>query len=144
MQTLPERSSPLIFVAEDDAHIRELIVTRLVIAGYRTATAKDGAEAIRGIRESRPSAIILDINMPKASGFDVLSHLRTSRDLSSIPVLVLTARGAPEDVREALRLGARDYLTKPFDDRSFLMRISRLLRPPRVKTMADTEDVELL
>jgi CheY-like chemotaxis protein len=136
----PDKNPPLVLVAEDDPHIRELIVTRLSIAGYRTAVARDGADAITRIAETRPDAIVLDISMPRADGFEVLAHLKSRPVPKRIPVMVLTARNAPDDIREAIRLGAQDYLTKPFSDRVFLMRLQRLLRPAREKPPTPSSD----
>ena len=118
-----------IFVAEDDKAILDLITTRLAVAGYDYAFGRDGWEAVHGIMETRPAAILLDINMPGLNGFGVLKVMRETPSIANIPVMVLTARNAPEDVREALSLGARDFLAKPFDDAQLLTRIARLLRP---------------
>ena len=127
----PSAQVKTILVAEDDPDIRELVTTRLTLAGYRTSFAADGATALQSIIHSRPSAVVLDINMPNLSGFDVLQRLRREPSLGRIPVLVLTARGSSQDVRDALKLGAKDYLAKPFDDQELLRRVNRLLRPVR-------------
>lgn len=129
MQAQPETRKPRIFIAEDDRAVLELIVTRLTIAGYDTRYGRTGGEALEGIRTCKPAAIILDINMPGIDGFEVLQRLKASPALSIIPVMVLTARNAPRDVKDALALGARDYLTKPFKDAVLLARVTRLLRP---------------
>lgn len=131
MQSQPKAQAPLILVVEDDEFIRELVVTRLSLAGYRTAAARDGMAGLAQARTMRPSAIILDINMPHMSGLQVLSQLALDNGLRTIPVLMLTARGAVGDVQEALRGGAKDYLTKPFDDQMLLKRVARLLRSAR-------------
>lgn len=129
-----------IFVAEDDRGVLDLVVTRLMLAGYETAYGRDGWEAIAGIQQTRPAAIVLDINMPKLDGFGVLDILGRKPDLASIPVMVLTARNAPGDVQRALALGARDFLAKPFDDALLLARIARLLRPrPRLVIPVEPE-----
>ncbi len=120
-----------IFLAEDDRNIVDLVTTRLELAGYAAAYARDGWEALSGIHSTRPAAIILDVNMPRLDGFGVLRHLRNSPIVARIPVMMLTARNSPEDVREALNLGARDFLAKPFCDATLLARVARLLRPPR-------------
>jgi DNA-binding response OmpR family regulator len=117
-----------IFIAEDDRNLLELLTTRLSVAGYDTAFGRDGWEAIDGIHSTRPDAIILDVNMPRLDGFGVLRHIRKSPLVANIPVMMLTARNAPGDVKEALALGARDYLAKPFSDALLLARVARLLR----------------
>lgn len=120
-----------VFLAEDDRHIVELVTMRLALAGYTPIFARDGWDALSGIHSTHPAAIILDVNMPRLDGFGVLRHLRNSPAVANIPVMMLTARNAPADVREALALGARDFLAKPFNDATLLARIARLLRPPR-------------
>lgn len=83
------------------------------------------------VLEVRPDAMVLDINMSEMDGFGVLRTLRAQNRL--VPTLVLTARHAAEDVRLAISLGAKDYLTKPFSEQQLLGRISRVLRPPAVQ-----------
>lgn len=120
--------SPLIFIAEDEADILELVITRLEQAGYRTCYAKNGWEAIDGIRRYTPDAVLLDINMGGMDGFAVLKNMKSHPQTTKIPVLMLTARGTPEDVDKAITLGAHDYLTKPFQDHVLLQRVARLIR----------------
>lgn len=123
---------PLIFVAEDDRGVLDLITTRLNLAGYRTAHGRDGWEALAGIQSSRPDAILLDINMPHLDGFGVLRRLN-AKPVRPAPIMVLSARNATDDVKLALSLGAKDYLSKPFRDDMLLARVARLLRPrPKV------------
>jgi len=132
-----------IFIAEDDRNLLELLTTRLSVAGYDTAFGRDGWEAIDGIHSTRPDAIILDVNMPRLDGFGVLRHIRKSPLVANIPVMMLTARNAPGDVKEALALGARDYLAKPFSDALFLARVARLLRARPVAPIASPKVVLL-
>ncbi len=119
-----------ILVAEDDAGVRELIRTHLDAAGYDTHTAINGVEALMRIGELKPDGLVLDINMPEMDGFGVLEVLRDAPAEARLPVLVLTARHAADDVRRAVGLGAKDYLTKPFNDAQLLARVARLLRAP--------------
>ena len=119
-----------ILVVEDDPAVLQLIVTRLAIAGYTTFQARNGQEAIRRIAEVMPAAMVLDINMPLVDGFEVLNQMHRNGQTNDIAVLVLTARNQPRDVREAIALGARDYLAKPFKDQQLLARVARLFRRP--------------
>jgi DNA-binding response OmpR family regulator len=119
-----------ILVAEDDPGIRELIRARLTTAGYDTHTAHNGREALERTRALKPDGVVLDINMPELDGFGVLEALRADEALRRVPVLVLTARHATEDVKRAVSLGAKDFLTKPFNDGQLIARITRLLRAP--------------
>ncbi|WP_168077986.1 response regulator [Caulobacter sp. SSI4214] len=125
----PNARTKRIFIAEDDRNLLELLTTRLGLAGYETSFGRDGWEALEGIHSTRPAAIVLDVNMPRLDGFGVLRHLRKSPAVANIPVMMLTARNAPNDIREALALGAKDYLAKPFNDAMLLARVARLLRP---------------
>ena len=117
-----------VFIAEDNPAILALIITRLEIAGYRTSSARDGASALHIIKSSLPTAVILDVNMPKLDGFNVLRAMRSHGASSRIPVLMLTARKSAEDVKMARSYGANDYLVRPFDDRQLLDRVGRLIR----------------
>jgi len=122
---------PRIVVADDDAGIREIIRTRLQAAGYAVEIARTGYEALTKIETCRPAGVVLDINMPEMDGFGVLAALGPR---NRIPILVLTARHAAEDVRRAVDLGAKDYLAKPFTEAQLIARVSRLLRPPKITT----------
>ena len=117
-----------ILVAEDDHGVRELIRTRLHSLGFDVHTARNGAEALDRMSAIRPSAMVLDINMPVLDGFGVLEAMRARNYV--VPVLVLTARHAADDVRRAVGLGAKDYLTKPFTEAQLQARVARLLRAP--------------
>ena len=126
-----ERRGPQLLVAEDDPAVLELLSTRLELAGYSLTYARDGAEALSRLREGRPAAVLLDIGMPVMDGWEVLAALRRSETLKEVPVMVITARNSPEDVKKAIGLGARDFLAKPFDDRQLAARVARLVRGRR-------------
>jgi len=119
---------PRIVVAEDDPAILDLVRTRLEIAGYETFYARDGFRALEKIIAVQPAGVVLDINMPGLDGFGVLTRLKRDPRTRDIPVLVLSARNAGEDVARCVKLGAKDYLTKPFEDRMLLARVARLVR----------------
>ncbi len=119
---------PRVVVAEDDPSILDLLCTRLEIAGYHTAYARDGVQALDAIRNVQPAGVLLDINMPKLDGFGVLAQLQRDPHARQVPVLVLSARNAAGDVKRCLGLGAKDYLTKPFSDNMLLSRVARLIR----------------
>lgn len=122
------RPTGRVLVVDDDLMMRELLATRLAIAGYETFLAKDGREAIHALHEQRPDAMVLDINMPVLNGFGVLEHMQATGQVESVAVMVLTARNQAADVRQAMTLGARDFLTKPFSDTQLLARMARLMR----------------
>ena len=114
-----------VLVADDDADLRELIAFTLTQAGYLVLKAADGAAALRRFTEDSADLVVLDINMPGLSGFQVCEAIRAR---SRVPVMMLTVRGEEEDLVHALGLGADDYLTKPFSPRTLLARIKALLR----------------
>ena len=114
-----------VLVADDDADLRELIAFTLSGAGYLVMRAGDGSAAVRLFAEESPDLVVLDINMPGLSGFQVCEAIRAR---SRVPVMMLTVRGEEEDLVRALGLGADDYLTKPFSPRTLVARIRALLR----------------
>lgn len=118
-----------ILIAEDDANIIALLTTRLGLAGYQTLKARDGWEAIDAVHSLKPAGLLLDVNMPRLDGFGVLQVLKGNHAVRHVPVMMITARNASDDIQRALRLGASDYLTKPFSDAVLLARLARLLRP---------------
>lgn len=122
-----EQSQPseLVLVADDDAHILELVTMYLGRAGYQVETAADGDEALRKERELKPSLLVLDIMMP---GHDGIQILRTLRKRSTVPIIFLTARTSDIDKIAGLRLGADDYVTKPFNPEELVARVETVLR----------------
>jgi DNA-binding response OmpR family regulator len=122
-----------VLVADDDADLRELIAFTLSQAGYLVIKASDGPAAVRQFAEEVPDLVVLDINMPGLSGFQVCEAIRAR---SRVPVMMLTVRGEEEDLVRALGLGADDYLTKPFSPRTLLARIRALLRRAGMESTA--------
>ena len=122
-----------ILIADDDSDLLGLIGFTLTQAGYLVVKAADGLTAIRAHEAELPDIIVLDINMPGASGFQVCEAVRRK---SRVPIMMLTARGEEEDLVRALELGADDYLTKPFSPRTLLARVKALLRRAGVDTAA--------
>lgn len=114
-----------ILSADDDKDLLALIAFTLSQAGYLVIKANDGTQALRSFESEGPDLVILDINMPGATGFQVCEAIRTK---SRVPVMMLTARGEEEDLVRALELGADDYLSKPFSPRTLLARVKALLR----------------
>jgi two-component system OmpR family response regulator len=125
---MSDQRSPTVFICEDDEAVLDLLVTRLRIAGYHTVHERDGFNGFEMIRRLRPTACILDINMPRMTGFEVLKRMRSEPLTSHIPVLMLTARKGPDDIKMAIKLGATDYLCKPFSQDQLLARVARLVR----------------
>ena len=114
-----------ILVIEDDEDIRTVVVTRLNLAGYETTMASDGKEGLRHFYGDRPDLVLLDIAMPVMDGWQVLERLR---EVSDVPVLILTAGVQERDKLRGLRSGADDYITKPFSGEELLARVEVALR----------------
>lgn len=114
-----------ILVVEDEAPIREFEVTYLRDAGYEVIESADGQAALDMFELHKPELAILDVNLPKVNGFEVCKAIR---DTSSIPILIVTARGSDEDEVRGLSLGADDYIKKPFNPNVLVARVQALLR----------------
>ena len=112
-----------LLVVDDDALNRDALSRRLTRTGYTVLTAENGAAALRVIEEHRVDAVLLDVMMPGMSGIETLRHLRQTRSVSDLPVIMVTAKDGSDDVVEALDLGANDYVTKPIDYAVALARI---------------------
>jgi two-component system OmpR family response regulator len=124
-----------ILVVEDDPNILEALRYNLGKEGYDTFTAVDGVQALEAARASKPDLIILDIMLPKMSGFEVCRILRNEK---AVPIIMLTARDDEIDKVTGLDLGADDYMTKPFSMRELMARIRAMLR--RVEIQAVTPE----
>jgi len=120
-----------IMIADDDRDLLGLIAFALTQAGYLVVRASDGQTALRVFDAETPDLVVLDINMPGASGFQVCEAIRVK---SRVPIMMLTVRGEEEDLVRALELGADDYLNKPFSPRTLLARIKALLRRAGVES----------
>lgn len=140
------RENAHILVVEDEEALAEGIVFNLERKHYRVDLARDGQQALDCLRDTRYDLVLLDVRLPEVDGFEVCQRLR--RDGNFVPVLMLTARAQPDDVVYGLKLGADDYVTKPFDLAELLARIEGLLRRqgwlredrPRPETVAAPPD----
>ena len=114
-----------VLLVDDDPDLLAVTGFALQQAGFLVVTASDGPAALEVFRREQPDLAVLDINMPRMTGFELAQKLR---ERSRIPLVMLTARGEEEDVVRALALGADDYLTKPFSPKILLARLKALLR----------------
>jgi len=131
-QPVPAR----ILVVEDERDIAALVAYHLTREGHRVRTAEDGFEALEALETERPELIVLDLNLPGLSGYEVLEELRRQPETAEIPVVVLTARREEADRVMGLSLGADDYVTKPFSPRELVLRIAAVLRRVRAQPIA--------
>src|SRR2546426_148694 len=115
-----------ILVVEDDAAIRLGIVDALRFAGYETLHAGDGNDGLAQALRATIDLLLLDLILPELSGFEILKSVREARP--TLPIIILTARGEEADRVKGLRLGADDYVVKPFSVRELLARVEAVLR----------------
>jgi two-component system phosphate regulon response regulator OmpR len=120
--------NPHLLVVDDDQRLRSLLQRYLSANGFRVTAAADAAEARTLIRSIAFDGLILDIMMPGENGLDLAADLRAQSD---VPILMLTARGEPEDRITGLERGADDYLGKPFEPRELMLRLTALIRRAR-------------
>lgn len=115
-----------VLVADDEPAIRQLICLHLKRAGYELFEARDGTEALALVRDRRPDLVILDVMMPGPDGFHVLRMLRSNPGTAAIPVLMLTARGGDDHVRQGWQSGTDFYMSKPFNPAELRAVVDRL------------------
>jgi DNA-binding response OmpR family regulator len=118
-------SEQRILVVDDDADIRGLVRELLERRGFAVAEAADGKQALQAFYEGRPDLVLLDVSMPGLDGWATLERIR---ELSDVPVIMLTARSEELEKTRGLRAGADDYVTKPFGRQELLARVEALLR----------------
>ncbi len=134
-----ENSTIRILIAEDELALNDLLQDALKMAGYETISARQGLEAVKLIREKMPDLVILDINMPLLDGFEVLKKIRAENN--NIPIIVLTARDQKSDRVEGFKLGADDFVTKPFGLEELLLRVAAVMR--RSKPQLANENLQV-
>ncbi len=123
------RSKPLVLVVDDEEHITELLSMGLGFNGFEVQRAANGREALAAVDARCPDLVILDVMMPDLGGFDVARRIRqTERAGARMPIIFLTAKDATADKVEGLRLGADDYVTKPFSIEELIERVRAVLR----------------
>lgn len=122
------RRRPLILVVEDDPALGDVMVSALKDEGLDAKLARDGDEAMRLVDAEEPSAIVLDLMMPKRDGFSVLRELRADGRINKLPVVVVTAIFGLSERMYATELGAADYVTKPFELDDLVSRVRALVQ----------------
>ncbi len=125
--TTTEADKQVVLVADDADDIRDLVAFRLDRAGYEVLRAGDGQQALDLARERRPDLAVLDVMMPKLTGYDVTRELRADAATSRIPVILLTARVQEADVARGFEAGADDYVKKPFSPQELKARVQAVL-----------------
>ena len=133
---MSERSKVL--VIDDEPGVRDLISEALSLSEINAVSAADGLEALSFLRREKFDLLILDINMPKLDGLALLEKLRSEG--ASVPVLMLSARADKTDINQGLRIGADDYLTKPFSIEELVLRVKAIMR----RSKGEVADVKVL
>ena len=123
----------VVLLVEDSSAIRALVRRMLVAGGHTVVEASGGAAALAACRERQPDVMLLDVEMPEMSGWDVLAAMKADPDLRDVPVVFLTGRSDTTDIVDGLRLGAHDYLRKPCEPTELLARVQAAARVKRLQ-----------
>ncbi len=118
-----------ILIAEDERDIRELISFTLQFAGYEVVSVQNGVEAVEQALATKPDLILLDVRMPKMTGYQACEALKALPETKDIPVLFLSAKGQESEIRQGLEAGAIDYILKPFSPDELTAQVRRALAP---------------
>jgi two-component system cell cycle response regulator len=136
-------NAPVVLVAEDSLVIRAVLVEQLQSRGYRVIEAGDGEEALAACHREQPDVVLLDVEMPHLDGHGVLAEIKADPRLADIPVVFVTSRVTTEDVVDGLRLGAHDYLRKPFEPSELLARVHAAVRNKALQDELRLRNAEL-
>lgn len=137
------RDPPLILIVDDNQDNRDILQARLTSQDYATAVAVNGAEALAQVEALEPDLILLDVMMPELDGLEVSRRLRANPALPFIPIVLVTAKAAVEDVVAGLEAGADDYLTKPVEHAALLARVRSMLRIKALQDEVEAQRAEL-
>lgn len=127
-----------ILIVDDDPALRQLVANTLRQEGYHLIIAADGQEGLRQLYQAHPDLIVLDVKMPTMDGWTVCARVR---EVSNVPIIMLTAEGDPEEIVKGLDLGADDYLIKPFEMNVLLARVRANLRRAASEPVIGTKNV---
>jgi len=137
---MPDDGGGLILVVDDEPRMTRFIRMNLELEGYHVIEAHDGIQALDKVRTELPDLVILDVMMPELDGFETLRMLR---EISNVPVIMLTVRDEEEDKVRGLELGADDYMTKPFSARELASRVKAVLRRAQGPTGPEESILEI-
>lgn len=117
-----------ILIAEDERDIRELISFTLTFAGHEIIQASNGAEAVELAPKIMPDLIMMDVRMPRMTGYEACRAIKQMDEVKHIPVVFLSAKGQDDEVTDAMEAGAMDYITKPFSPTELSEKVATLLK----------------
>jgi len=140
MIALKTNQGKTILVVDDEPRIIEAVNMNLELEGYQVSAARNGYEALQKLTEDLPDLIILDVMMPEIDGFETL---RKIREVSTVPVIMLTVKGEEIDKVKGLDLGADDYVTKPFSPKELVSRVKAVLRRVEMPTPAPKTEIRV-
>ena len=118
---------PRILIAEDEQDILELIIFTLQFGGYEVIPTSNGEEALLMTRQTQPDLVLLDVRMPRMSGYQVCSEIKADLSTQHIPVVFLSAKGQEAEIKTGYETGAIDYILKPFAPDQLLLRLEEIL-----------------
>lgn len=135
---MPARKTTIV-TADDDPQLLRLVARNLEFEGYEVLTASDGQQALEQVERNSPDLVLLDVMMPRMDGFTVCHKVR---EFSTVPIIIVTARGQDQDKVKGLDLGADDYLTKPFSVDELLARVRAVLRRAQFTSQENTQGLQ--
>jgi len=116
-----------ILIAEDEKDIRELIVFSLQFAGFEVVPAVDGQDAVEKAPEVMPDLIMMDVRMPRMTGYEACAKMKTIDSIKDIPVVILSAKGQESEIQTGLNAGAYEYILKPFAPDELIQRVKDII-----------------
>jgi DNA-binding response OmpR family regulator len=116
-----------ILIAEDEPDIRELVAFMLKFAGYEVVAASNGEDAVRTASRERPDLVLMDVRMPRMTGYDACRMMKANPDLRDVPVVFLSAKGQESEIQSGMDAGAEAYLLKPFSPAELTNRVRGIL-----------------
>ena len=116
-----------ILIAEDEPDIRELVTFMLKFAGYEVVAASNGEDAVRTASREHPDLVLMDVRMPRMTGYDACRMMKANPDLRDVPVVFLSAKGQESEIQSGLEAGAEAYLLKPFSPAELTNRVRGIL-----------------
>ena len=116
-----------ILIADDERDIRDLVAFALRFAGYEVLTTSNGEEAVRAVLKDAPDLILLDVRMPRMTGYEACRQIKEQPGTQDIPIVFLSAKGQEAEVNAGLQLGAVEYIVKPFSPDDLLTRVKAIL-----------------
>jgi chemotaxis protein histidine kinase CheA/CheY-like chemotaxis protein len=121
-------SGPYLLVVDDSPSVRRVVSNMLKANGWEVVTARDGVEALEQIARERPAAVLLDIEMPRMDGYELMASIRAQEQYRDLPLIALTSRAASKHRQRAMQLGANEYIIKPYQDQELVAVINRLVQ----------------